>query len=79
MGPLAAIEVSFWEMLYERYVGSPNVAQALDQEVTAVALGAGENGNAVSQLLQQGPYVWLQLEVKHMPLTISHDKTFSRK
>jgi hypothetical protein len=40
----------------------------LDQKVTAAALGAGENANAISQLLQQGPYARFHLDVKHVPL-----------
>ena len=38
------------------------------RKLTAAALGAGENANAVSQLLQQGPYARFQLDVKHVPL-----------
>jgi hypothetical protein len=54
--------------LYREYVGSDLSAIQLDQKVTAAALGAGENANAVSQLLQQGPYARFQLDVKHVPL-----------
>jgi len=53
--------------LYREYVGSDLSAIQLDQMVTAAALGAGENANAVSQLLQQGPYARFQLDVKHVP------------
>jgi hypothetical protein len=59
MAKSAARGVKSYKDLYERYVGSPNAA---------AALGAEENANAVSQLLQQGPYARFQLEVRHVPL-----------
>lgn len=48
--------VKNYSELYQRYAPNSSVAQTLDQEVTRVALKAGNSARQVIQLLAQGPF-----------------------
>jgi hypothetical protein len=50
--------------LYRDYVSSDLAAIQLDQKVTAAALGTGESGDAVAELLHQGPYARFQQDLQ---------------
>jgi hypothetical protein len=52
--------------LYREYISSDWAAIQLDQKVAAVALKAGESGEAIAALLQQGPYARFQRDVKQV-------------
>ena len=52
--------------LYRAYIGSDLSAIQLDQKVAAIALKAGESGEAIASLLQQGPYARFQRDVKQV-------------
>jgi len=52
--------------LYREHIGSDLVAIQLDQKVAAAALKAGEKREAISALLQQGPYCRFQRDMKQV-------------
>ncbi len=52
--------------LYREHIGSDWAAIQLDQKVAAAALKAGESGDAIAHLLQQGPYARFQRDVKQV-------------
>jgi hypothetical protein len=52
--------------LYRKYISSDLSAIQLDQRVAAAALKAGELGEAIAHLLQQGPYARFQRDVKQV-------------
>lgn len=57
--------------LYREHISSDWAAIQLDQKVAAAALKAGESGEAIAHLLQQGPYARFQRDVKQVqPATI---------